>query len=160
MKPESPFPMAGRCRPARAILHSAIFILHSTVLGLAQTPPLPPAPPRFTNYFVVEAFDGTNHSAPTDEVAWTNGRVLLTFTNSPQPGLTYVLLSGIASRHYTRTNAIGTNNAVAWPLPGPPAAPPVLTLQTSTNLRQWSDVLVLTGSLAEPARFYRLGLRH
>jgi hypothetical protein len=38
--------------------------------------------------------------------------------------------------------------------------PPVLALQTSTNLRQWSDVLVLTGSLAEPARFYRLALRH
>jgi hypothetical protein len=67
----------------------------------AQMPPLPPVV-RFTNYFVVEASDGTNFSAPTA----------------------------------------------------------VLALQTSTNLRQWSDVLVLTGSLAEPARFYRLGIRH
>ena len=125
----------------------------------AQLPPPPPAV-RFTNYFVVEVFDGARFSAPTDEVAWTNGRVWLTFAPSPQPGVTYVLLSGRASGRYTRTNCLGTNLAVAWPPPGPPAVPPVLVLQTSTNLRQWSDVLVLTGSLAEPARFYRLGIRH
>jgi hypothetical protein len=153
-KPTKPM----RCFSLR-FLRSLLFIPVCLAHAQLSSPPLPPPAARFTNYFAVAACDGTNFSAPSDEVAWTNGRVWLTFRPSPQPGVTYVLLSGIASGHYLRTNAIGTNLAVAWPLPGPPAVPPVLALQTSTDLRQWSDVLVLTGSLAEPARFYRLKLK-
>jgi hypothetical protein len=84
-------------RATKHFLRSLCSLLFIPVaVAHAQLPPLPPAA-RFTNYFVVEACAGGRFSAPTDEVAWTNGRVRLTFAPSPQPGVTYVLLSGIAS---------------------------------------------------------------
>ena len=113
-----------------------------------------------SNYFAVAAFDGTNYSVPTREVSWpATSRVLLTFSNSTQPRVTYVLLSGRASGHYTRTNNIGTNTMVLWPLAVPPPPPPQWTVQTSTNLQDWTDLLVITGSTTAPMQFYRLAQR-
>jgi hypothetical protein len=139
-------------------LHYFLFaaILCTAAAAAGQLPPVPPSLP-FTNYFAVESVsDGTNHSLPSNEVWWTNGSVLLTWSNSPTPNVTYRLLSGRQSGVYTRTNDAGTNTTLLWPPPPPPIPPPVFVFEASTDLLHWSDLHVYTGSVAEPQRFFKI----
>lgn len=86
-------------------------------------------------YVTVQATDGTNLSDYSNEITLpTYAPATLTFSNSQTPGVSYVLLHGTASKVYTRTNILGTNTQVSWPI-YTPKVPTVFTLT-------WTDALI------------------
>lgn len=99
------------------------------------------------HYAAVAATDGTNVSGWSNEVAMPDMGAFLTFSNSTQPGVQYLIGSGTVSHIYTQTNSIGTATATAWPVPV--YTPKVMTLtftdrlEFSLDLTNWQKPDVL-----------------
>jgi hypothetical protein len=74
------------------------------LFALSASAQLPPTPIYPTRYYVVVATDGTNVSAPSNEVATNVWPVELTWCPSTTEDVSYQILSGLASGVYTRTN--------------------------------------------------------
>jgi hypothetical protein len=139
--------------------------------AIAQMPaPLPPAVARiaFTNYAVVVTAGGTNISAPSNEVSWTNSSAALSWL-APTDSTAGLLSSNLA--HYEleisrspgaekSVSNIGTNLSVIWP---PPPLPTVVTLcvhlEVSTNLTTWTETNFTLFTTTNPAgaQFFRTG---
>lgn len=140
----------------RRLLAILVALLLTGIAAYGQVPPQSDLPMSIS-YITIEATDGTNYSAPCNQLELPSRmNSFLTWSNSTTPGIYYVMLSGYQSRIYTRTNVIGNVNHTTWPLPVAQTKQPIFRFQTSTNIYFWHDVLTITGSLTEPFRVYRI----
>jgi len=98
-----------------------IFILTllcaSALMAVGQTLSIP-AHPSTVYYVCAQAWDGTNYSSLTSEIAVNAGEQIL-WTPSPSPNTATLLLWGRHSGQYQFTNNLGTAAETSWPVPQP-----------------------------------------